>query len=115
MAKYNFKKMFGLGSIAALFLFILFLAFFESRNLIFGVKIKNVNIKDGQKVEEGLLNVTGNTKNAVKLSLNGRDISIDQAGDWNETIALLPGYNTVSILAKDKFGHTDEKNYKLIY
>lgn len=115
MAKYNFKRILNVSSISFLFLFILLFAFFGSRNLIFGVKIKNVNITDGTKVENNIINVTGVAKNALQLSLNDRTISIDQQGNFNETIALLPGYNTVSIEAKDKFGHNDEKIYKLIY
>jgi hypothetical protein len=90
-------------------------AFFRSKDLILGVKIKNVNIVDGAKVTNNILNVTGVAKNAVDLTLDGREISVDQQGNFNETIALLPGYNIVDIKARDKFGHTDERNYKLIY
>ena len=38
-----------------------------------------------------------------------------EKGNFNETIALLLGYNIINIKAVDKFGHKDEKNYKLIY
>jgi hypothetical protein len=62
-----------------------------------------------------VLKVTGNAKNAIKLSLNGREILIDQAGNFNETIALLKGYNIVHIKAIDQFKYSDEKNYKIIY
>ncbi|MES2416423.1 MAG: hypothetical protein V4504_01865 [Patescibacteria group bacterium] len=108
------KKIIKISSLAFLFLFIILYAFFRSKDLIFGVHIKNVNIVDGVKLETNILTVTGNAKNAVLLSLNGREISIDQNGNWNETIVVLPGYNIVKINAKDKFGHTDEKNYKLM-
>jgi hypothetical protein len=83
--------------------------------LIFGVKIKNVNIVDGTRFTESILEITGNAKNATKLSLNGREISIDQKGNFNETVALLLGYNVITIKAEDKFGYMDEKNYKVIY
>ena len=97
------------------FLIIIVYAFFRSHDLIYGVQIKNVNIVDGTTVTDSILKVTGNAKNAINLSLNGREISIDQAGNFNETIALLKGYNIISLKARDKFGYTDEKNYKLIY
>jgi len=83
--------------------------------LIFGVKIKNVNITDGIKAADSILKVVGNAKNAINLSLDGREISIDENGNFNETIALLSGYNIINIRVKDKFGYVDEKNYKLIY
>jgi hypothetical protein len=90
-------------------------AFFVSRDLIFGVKIKNVNIVDGGTVTDSVMKLTGNAKNAIKLVLDGREISVDQQGNFSETIALLPGYNIIDIKAQDKFGYVDEKNYKLIY
>jgi len=109
------KKILKIIILFVFFVLILIYAFFRSSDLIFGVKIKNVNIEDGAVVASSIVQITGNAKNATNLTLNGREISIDQAGNFNETIALLLGYNTVTIQAKDKFGHSDEKNYKLIY
>ena len=109
------KKTLKIGLVSILFLFIVVFVFFNSRDLIFGVKIKNVNLQDNLKVSESVFEITGTAKNAVKLSLNGREISIDQKGNFDETIALLSGYNLVNIKAQDKFGKIDEKNYKVMY
>jgi glucodextranase-like protein len=109
------KKILQIAGLFFFFLLIILYAFWGSHNLIFGVKIKNVNIADGTKVSNAVIAVTGNAKNAVNLTLNGREITVNQAGDFNETIALLLGYNIVEIRAKDKFGYMDEKDYKLIY
>ena len=95
--------------------FIVFYTFFIAKDLIFGVKIRNVNLSDGAKMTEKIVKITGKAKNSIDLRLNGRSISIDQEGNFNETIAFLPGYNIVNIKAVDDFGNTDEKNYKLIY
>lgn len=111
----DIKKIVKISSLSVFFLVIVAYAFFCSRDLIFGVKIKNVNIADGTKVAESVQKITGNVKNAVKLSLNGREISVDQKGNFEETVALLSGYNVINIKAKDKFGYSDEKNYKVIY
>ena len=108
------KKILQWTLLALFFLFIIFYAIFRSKDLIFGVKIRNINIVDGARVENSVVNITGNAQNAVNLTLNGREISIDQAGNWSETIALLSGYNVISIKAEDKFGNIDEKNYQLI-
>ncbi len=109
------KKTLKIGLVSILFLFIVVFVFFNSRNLIFGVKIKNVNLKDNLKVSESIFEITGTAKNAVKLSIDGREISVDQKGNFDETIALLSGYNLVNIKAQDKFGKIDEKNYKVMY
>ena len=112
---HNAKKILQIAGLVVFFLLIIIYAFFRSKDLILGVKISNVNIMDGAKVANNVLQVTGNAKNAVNLTLNGREISIDQEGNFNETIALLPGYNIINITAKDKFGYSDEKNYKIMY
>lgn len=112
---HNAKKIVKIAGFSIFFLLIIVYAFFRSHDLIFGVKIKNVNIADGAKVTSSILEVKGNAKNATNLTLNGREISIDETGNFNETIALLVGYNIINIKAQDKFGYVDEKNYKLIY
>jgi hypothetical protein len=109
------KKSIKITLLSVFFLFIVVYAFSRSHDLIFGVKIKNVNIVDGAKIAENILHITGNAKNAINLTLNGREITVDQKGNFNETIALLSGYNMVNIRALDKFEYSDEKNYQLIH
>lgn len=109
------KKILKISLLVLFCIFIIAYAFFVSKNLILGVKIRNVNIVDGTKFTNNIVEITGNAKNAVFISLNGREISINQKGDFDETIALLPGYNIVDIKAVDQFGNKDEKNYKLMY
>lgn len=109
------KKLLKLSILLVFFLAIALYAFLGAKALIFGVKIKNVDLADGARVTESVQKVTGNAKNAVNLTLNGREISIDEDGNFDETIALLPGYNVISIRAVDKFGNIDEKNYQITY
>jgi hypothetical protein len=109
------KKILKIGIVSVFFLIIVVFVFFNSKDLIFGVKIKNVNLQDNLKVTDSIFEITGQAKNAVKLTLNGREISVDQKGNFDETISFLSGYNLVEIIAQDKFGHVDEKNYKVMY
>jgi hypothetical protein len=113
------KKILKVGSLTIFFLFIVVYALFGSHDLIIGVKIKNIML-DGVPIETGATmtkstwEVSGNAKNAINLTLNGREISVDQGGNFNETIALLSGYNILSLEAKDKFGNNDTKDFRLI-
>lgn len=111
----NAKKILKIASLAVFFILIFIYAFFRSKDLIFGIKVRNVNIVDGSSFANNVIEVKGNAKNAIMLTLDGREISVDQKGNFDETIALLSGYNIISIRAKDKFGFVDEKNYKLTY
>ncbi len=108
------KKLLKIASLSVLFVFILVYAFFNARNLIFGVKLHDVELLPGINKEANIIKITGNAKNARILTLNGREISIDQEGNFEETFVLLPGYNVISLKAEDKFGLKDEKNYQLI-
>ncbi len=109
------KTSIKVGSLLIFFLIIAVFAFFGSKDLIFGVRIKNVSLANGATLNDSVLKVTGNAKNATNLILNGREISIDQKGNFDETIALLSGYNVIDIRAEDKFGNTDNRDYKLMY
>ena len=105
---------------SAFFIFIIVYAFFRSHDLIFGIKIKHTTINDLPAQElsstkENILKIAGNAKNAVSLTLNGREISINQDGDFEETLVLLLGYNTINLEARDKFGYSDKQDYKLTY
>lgn len=109
------KKIIKIAGFSIFFILIIIYAILGSKDLIFGVKIKNVNLVDGATVTNNIIDLTGNAKNAVKLTLNGREISVDKQGNFNETIVLLLGYNIINIKAEDKFSYVDEKNYKLMY
>ncbi len=109
------KKIITIGALVIFFIFIIVYAFFRSKDLLFGVKIINVNLVNGATMTESTFEVAGNARNAIHLVLQGREISIDAEGNFTETIALHPGYNVVSIEASDKFGNSDEKIYQLIY
>jgi hypothetical protein len=114
------KKTLKITILSVFFLLIVGFAFINSIGLLFGVKIKNVRVdglpaQAGSKMTSNVLDVTGNTRNAKNVTLNGREISIDKAGNFNETIILHSGYNVITITAKDKFGNMDEKNYQLMY
>ena len=111
----NVKKIVKIGGLSIFFILIIIYAIIGSRDLIWGVKIRNVNLVNGATITENIIKLTGNAKNAINLTLNGREISVDQSGNFSETIALLSGYNIINIKAKDKFGYVDEKNYQLIY
>lgn len=111
----DFKSILKIGIIALFFLFIILYGFLRSKNLIFGVKIAQVNLIDGATLTKEIIKITGNAKNAIHLTLNNREIFIDSNGNFEEDFALLPGYNIINIQAKDKFGKSDEKNYQVMY
>ncbi|OGI73794.1 hypothetical protein A3D42_03190 [Candidatus Nomurabacteria bacterium RIFCSPHIGHO2_02_FULL_41_18] len=111
----NAKKILKILSFLAVLVLMVAYSFWGARDIIFGVKIKDVGIIRGEGEESNIVKITGRAKNAKMIILNGREISIDQAGNWSETLVLLSGYNIITVWAEDKFGYEDEKNYQIMY
>lgn len=56
---------------------------------------------------ETLLHLRGKAVRAVAVLLNGKLISVDEAGTFDETVILFPGLNTWELEAKDQFGRSN--------
>lgn len=81
----------------------------NGRNVILGPRIEILFPENGEAFEEHLINVNGKAANASFLTLNDKQIYVDNTGYFSEHIALLPGINTIKIGSKDRFGETKEK------
>ena len=64
---------------------------------------------------ERTVTLTGNAKNIVSLSLNGRDIFTDVAGDFNETLVLENSVTVATITARDRYGRERAYEQKFVY
>ncbi len=63
--------------------------------------------------DSSLVEVKGNAKNAVYLSLNDREIFIDKEGNFSELLIPLPGFSTITLRAVDKFDREKNKEFKI--
>ena len=50
------------------------------------------------------LEVRGKTDKESQLTVNGREITMDEFGNFNQQIELIPGLNTLHFLVKNRFG-----------
>lgn len=107
----NIKWWISIGSFVFLFTFIFVFAYAKMNFIVKGVKVlAEINRSSNEKIVE----VRGNAKNAVFLSLNGREIFIEKDGNFKEDISTLPGYGVITLVAKDKFGNVSEKKFEVI-
>ncbi len=109
------KKIISLGLLAALFLTIGLYSYTKAANIINGADIQLQNISDGMTVADPLLSVAGNAKNSSSLTINDRPISVNQDYDFKESLLLLPGYNTITLSAIDRFGKKKEVTVHVVY
>jgi hypothetical protein len=90
-------------------------AYFRAQDFLIGPVVVFETPKNGATVTSPVLTVAGTSRNLSFISLNGRKIFTDKNGDWNEKIALSPGYNIIEADVKDRFGCEVKKTLQVIY
>jgi len=83
--------------------------------LLFGINLSVDGISNDKTTTSSVIELSGTAYHAISITINGRVVSVEQNGEWHDTIALLDGYNTVSISAKDKFNRTISKIFTVNY
>tara|TARA_B100000745_G_scaffold80603_1_gene49658 strand:- start:933 stop:1313 length:381 start_codon:yes stop_codon:yes gene_type:complete len=98
----------------ALVLLILVYAYFEARNMLYGPQIF-IDSREAITVTDEKIEISGQVKNVVEITLSGNPVFIDDVGVFNETRLLAEGINRFVFEAKDKFGRTKEEILEIIY
>ncbi len=62
-----------------------------------------------------LILVSGRAIHANMLFFNDREVQQNPAGDFSESLLLAPGYNIMSIEAKDRYGRAVTKTIELTF
>lgn len=87
--------------------------FFQSTRIIVGPEITLNNIESGTSTTSPLISISGEAKNTSTLEIDGRKVFTDEKGYFAEKILLYPGYNVISLQAKDKFGASITKSLEI--
>lgn len=87
---------------------------FQSRNIITGPRINIDSPLNGAVMDESVTIIEGTTENISEIKLNGRNISVDEEGDFKEKLLLSYGYNTIILEAKDRFNRKIVKKLELV-
>jgi hypothetical protein len=94
---------------------LLYFIYLTSRAYVSGPSIVIIEPADYAAFSISTTTIVGIAKRAQDITLDGRSITIDNNGNFSETILLMPGYNIETIAAHDQFGHTTEKRLELVY
>lgn len=114
MEKRNLKKIIRVTLTVLFFSFILLYAILNTRLISRGIDLSINGIENGKIYIEGTLEITGNAKRAKHVLVNGREISVNQQGDFKDYLVLLPGYNIMTISAEDKFGKITQETFDIV-
>ncbi len=89
-------------------------AYFKTRDILLGPTITLSSPENGTTLEKSTIAVKGTAKNVSYLFLDDRPIFIDEQGNFSESVALLPGYNIISVKGEDRFGKKEEKIVQVV-
>jgi len=62
-----------------------------------------------------IITLAGAARNITKITLNGRQIYTDPAGNFSEALVLENGYTIATIAAADRYGRTTELRRPFVY
>ncbi len=88
---------------------------FQIRNLAKGPVLLIFSPVTGTTLTEPQTQIKGIIENASHATLNGRQIFVDEEGNFDELILLSEGYNLVEIEVKDKFERSKKEILELVF
>lgn len=115
MNYFSIKKIINIGLLTVFFLFIIFYTHSRTAFLSQGANLSVSNLSNGQVVTESGLEILGVAQRATKLTINNRELAIDENGNFTDTLIFTPGLNNIEIVAEDKYGKGDDLKYEILY
>ncbi len=97
---------------------LLFFAWFLVSGLIGFTAAPSLRIEEPTReatTDKPMITVRGTTEKESQLTVNGREITMDEHGAFNQDIELIPGLNMLHFLAQNRFGKiTEETRYVVV-
>lgn len=95
------------------FILIAAYAYYEGSGLLWGpaIEIENRVLE----VSEPFITIEGKAERVAALSMNGKSIAITEDGTFSEGYVLAPGYNRITLSARDRFGKSTERAIEILY
>jgi hypothetical protein len=109
------QKIFIFVIVAIIAAGLLYFIYRTSRAYLSGPSITITAPADYAAFSTSTATITGQAMRVQDITLDGRSITIDDKGNFSETILLMPGYNIETLAAHDQFGHVTQKRLELVY
>lgn len=86
----------------------------KARPLLKGPQISVYSPAPGAVVAEARVAVIGTAENVSHLSLNGRQIFVDERGIFSEVVLVPRGYTILEIVGSDRFGRETRAHAQIV-
>jgi len=87
---------------------------FRSRDFLKGPTITIQSPQNGSTLDKAFLTINGKAEHIAFITLNDRQIFVDENGNLREDLLLQNGYNVISIKATDRFNRKVERRLELV-
>lgn len=93
---------------------VLALVCYNMRDRIFGTPFTIATAHDGATLTSPFLSIAGTARHARALLIDGRSVTVDRDGVFDDEVVLSPGYNIVEVAVQDQFGKERVRTYHLV-
>ncbi len=115
LTRYGIKKLLKIALFTCVVCVVIGYALFATHDFILGPSLSITEPQSGSSFALPMIHIKGIVERIREISLNGRPITIDDKGNFDEVVLLAPGYNIFTLEIKDKFGRSKEYRLEYIY
>ncbi len=111
----NIKNYLRIGLLGGLFVFIIGYTIFQTKAISKGVDLEISGLKNGETLMHEQVSLSGKALHANHLLVNGREIVIDKENNFLDELVLSPGYNIITVEARDRFDKKTKETFEVFY
>jgi hypothetical protein len=100
--------------VALIAILIISYAIWRSSDYTRGPSINVFWPQDGREATSSTIQIIGQAKRINQISLNGKQISIDEDGNFKETIIIFSGLNWITLHVNDRFGRDLTQQIRIV-
>mgnify|MGYP001565590123 CR=1 FL=1 len=115
ITRYGIHKLLKTFTLTLGVIIVLGYGLFATHDFVSGPSIAITEPANGSTFPASSIHIRGVVKRIQDITLNGRSITIDDKGNFNEAVLLAPGYNIFTLIARDKFGRSKDVRLELVY
>ncbi len=89
--------------------------YLKMQNFLEGPRIEIFSPENGSTITNSFFNITGQARNISFLYLNDGQIFVDEEGNFSESLLAYPGYNIITLRARDKFEREITESLEIVF
>ena len=114
LTRTSYIRILRIASAAIVIIVIVAYAIWRSLNYARGPAIIISEPANGSSAMASTISIKGHVDRVNNLTMNGGPISIDEQGNFVQSVIVFPGTNKITFVASDQFGRSEEKELDIL-